>query len=160
MVRKITALLFCAVILFAIGEGSRANAYSVYDGNMSNTYVTYFKDIVSGIGFNDHYVAFRSGQYEYTMVCGDLTYDGNQFILNSPGQVYTFTTDSSYGSYYRYNVSSIENFSLVTNDSIIYSDIGQYPQLVSRGEKYEMLSAVLMCTFMLGFVVFNLLRSR
>lgn len=163
MVRKIVAVAFCVVILFAIGEGSHANAYSIYeDGNISSTYVTYFRDIVAGIGFNENYVAFRAGQYEYVMVVGQLEYSGGSFTLvGDSATVYTFSQETTgYNSRYRYDVTSIDTFSLDTNNRVIYSDLGDYPQLVSRGEKYEMLNTLLIIILLLSFVVFNMFRSR
>lgn len=160
MVRKIIALAFCAVILLGFAHGSRANAYSVYDGNMSSTYVTYFKDILSGVDFTDNYVAFRSSNYEYIMVVGELTFENNTFSLTGDGTIYTFNTDGNYNSNYTYDVDTISNFTLTPNNRILYSDLGSYPQLVSRGDKYEMLTTVLLCTFMLSFVVYNFFRSR
>lgn len=160
MVRKVIALSACFAILLAFGLGSQASAYSVYDGNMSNTYVQYFRDIVSGLGFTEHYVCFRSGQYEYTMVTGDLEYNGTSFTGSGDLIVYTFDYDGSYNSSYDYNVTTINNFSLTPNNRIIYSDLGQFPQLETRGEKYEILSAFLVIVALLGIVIYSIFRPR
>lgn len=163
MVRKIITIAFCVVILFAIGNGPHANAYSIYDeGNLSTTYVTYFRDVVSNIGFDDNYVAFRSGQNEYIMIVGKLEFNGTQISLaGDSATVYKFYQESSgYNSQYKYDVTTIQDFHLNVNNSIIYSDLGQFPELVARGDKYEMLNTVLLVVLLLSFVIYSLFRSR
>lgn len=153
MVRKVIAMLAILSLCFAFGVTAQAASYTPYEGTISSTYITYFKDIVSGIGFNENYVAFRSGQYDYVLVVGDLEYSGTTFTLNDTGTIYTFTTSGNYNSYTSYDVQEISDFSMSPSDKIIYSDLGQFPQLLERGAKYEMLSAVLLCIALLGFVV-------
>lgn len=159
MVRKVSVLCVCLVLIVAFATPALADTHQVYDGSISSTYVTYFRDIVSGLGFTEHYIAFRSGDSSYTMVTGDLSYQNGVFNLNKTGKIYTFSaTGSNYNNYYKYNVSSISNFQLSANDSIIYSDLGDFPQLVSRGEKYEILTTFLLCVALLGLVAGRLLR--
>lgn len=156
MVRKIVGIFCCTLALITALCGTvQAATHSVYEnGNLSTTYLTYFKDIVSGIGFNENYVAFRSGQYSYTLVVGDLDFNNNTFTLNGTGKEYEYsTTTSTYNSQYYYYVKDISNFSLEVDNQIIYSDLGHYPQLVERGAKYEMLSAVLLCIICLSVVI-------
>ena len=157
MVRKVIVIISCLVLIFAFGVTAQAATHNVYtDGNISSTYVTYFKDILSGVSFKDNYVAFRSGQYSYTMVVGDLEYDENSktFTLSSPGREYSFTTNNSgYNSYYSYDSVTIDSFELRVDNNIIYSDLGYFPQLIERGAKYEMLSAVLIVVALLGVVI-------
>lgn len=131
--RKISMLVCVLALIFALGVTAQAATHSVYDGSISSTYTTYFKDILSGVSFNDNYVAFRSGQYEYTMVVGDLSFNGSTFTLEGQGKEYVFSSGEGYNSYYQYYVSNISNFSLNVNNSIIYSDLGDYPQLMERG---------------------------
>lgn len=151
MVRKVTALCALLAIMCAFSAIPQASAYDVYDGNMSNTYVQYFKDIVGGLKFKENYVAFRSGQYEYTMVTGAITYDGA--FHGSDLTCYTFSNDGNYNSTYTYEVTTIDSFSLNPNNRILYSDLGQFPQLETRGEKYEILATVLIVVLLLGLVI-------
>lgn len=147
----------------ALCTTTQAATHSVYqDGSISNTYVTYFKDIVSGIGFQENYVAFRSGQYEYTMVVGRLDRDGDSITLTDQGKIYQFrnTTTSGYSSYYKYYVNDISNFSLDLTDDILYTDLGDYPELIERGDKYEMLSVLLCLTALLCVVFGRFFRRR
>lgn len=162
MVRKIVSIMsICILLVGAFCTQANADTHTVYDeGTLSSTYVTYFKDIVSGIGFNDNYIAFRSGQYSYTMVVGDLEYENGVVTLNEPGKEYVFTTSSGYNSQYRYEVNDISNFSVTCGDYIVYSDIGDYPQLIERGAKYEMLSAFLIVVICLCVVIRSIFFKR
>lgn len=160
MVRKVSALFFCVALFFAFGITAHAQTYTPYEGTMSSSYVSYFKDILSGVGFDKNYVALRSGQYEYVMVVGDLEYDGNSFTSNGTATVYTITNSGNYNSSYSYNVSEISSLSITPDDKIIYSDLGQFPQLMERGAKYEMLSAVLMLICLLGVVIGRIFDPR
>lgn len=162
MVRKISAILAMLVLIIAIGNSAQAVSFTAYDGTMSNTYVQYFKDIISGIGFNENYVAFRSGQYEYTMVTGDIEYnaDSNSFSLSGDGTQYQFVSSSNYGNDYSYEVSTITDFTLNPSNEIVYSDVGVFPQLVERGAKYEMLTTLLIIILLLGCVVMRFFHSR
>ena len=121
MVWKIVRIIIVSSVICAIlgaSLTSYAATHSVYEnGTISSTYITYFKDIVSGIGFNDNYVAFRSGQNEYIMIVGDLEFSNDTISLSEQGKIYRFYAESSsYNSYYRYDYDSIDNLSpLSTN---------------------------------------------
>ena len=162
MVRQIKVLVCLLALCCALCTTTQAATHSVYDnGSMSNTYVTYFKDIVSGIGFNENYVAFRSGQYSYVMVVGQLDLDGNTVKLIDHGKIYEFSTDGTgYNSYYKYYVNDITNFSVDLSNDIIYTDLGDYPELIERGDKYEILSVLLLCIICLSCVVGRVFRHR
>lgn len=162
MVRKIKVLLCLLVLSCALCTTAQAATHSIYEnGNLGNTYVTYFRDILSGSKFNDDYIAFRSGQYSYTMVVGDLDLNGKAVSLNGNGKIYTFSTDNSnYNTQYKYDVAETTNFSVNLTDEIIYTNLGDYPQLVERGAKYEMLSVFLMCIALLCVVFGRFFRRR
>lgn len=163
MVRKIIVLCCCCLVLITALCGTvQAATHSVYEnGNLSTTYITYFKDIISGIGFNDNYVAFRNGQYSYIMVVGDLDYNNGVISLNGQGKSYVFSTESSnYNSQYKYNVTDISSFSVNTGDAIIYSDIGDFPQLIERGDKYAIFTAFLLCIACICVIINRILFFR
>lgn len=165
MVRKITA---CLVVLLALICGlttsAQAATHQVYDnGSLSTTYITYFKDILSGASINENYVAFRSGQYSYSMIVGDLEFNNNSFTSSGSCKEYIFSTSGNYNSQYTYEVKELNNFSLDVSNQIIYSDIGEYPQLIERGAKIEFITAVLLCVLGLSaFIirVFNGYKRR
>lgn len=162
MVRKVSAFICACALIMAIAMPAHGASHTIYsEGSLSSTYITYFKDIVSGIGFSDNYVAFRSGQYEYTLIVGKLSYENG--VISSEGRCteYLYKTEgTTYNSQYKYYVNDIDTFSVSTGNNIIYSDVGQFPQLVERGAKYEMLSAVLIVILLLSVVINRIFYSR
>ena len=163
MVRKVSLLLCTFALIFGLSVSAQGATHDAYqDGSLSTTYVTYFKDILSGVPFGDNYVAFRSGQYSYTMVTGDLSYEDSSksFVLSGEGRIFNFTTSSGYNASYNYDTDTISNFSLNAGDAVIYSDLGHYPELIERGAKYEMLSAVLLVFALLCLVVGRIFSRR
>ena len=155
MVRKvINIVVICILLVGAFCTQANAETHSIYtEGNMNTTYITYFEDILSGTDLKSNYVAFRSGQYTYTMVVGDLDINNNVISLNGTGKEYIFTQSGNYNSQYTYQVKNISNFSLNTGNYIIYSDIGDYPQLIERGAKFEILQTLLIFIVCLCIVI-------
>lgn len=163
MVRKIGSLIAVLGLIGAIlCAPVQAATHSIYEnGSLGTTYITYFKDILSGCSFKDNYVAFRSGQNEYTMVVGELEYSNNTFTLKGQGKEYVFYTEgTSYSSQYQYRFEDINNFSLNYNNAILYSDIENFPQLIERGAKFEILSVILLLIIMCSFVIRRIFFKR
>lgn len=160
MVRKVSGLLLVLVLIVAFS--STAQAYTIYDGSPSNTYITYFRDILSGEDFNSNYVAFRSGQNEYIMLVGELELNGDNVSLKGNGKEYKFyTLDSgSYNSNYRYSVKEVSSGSVNVGDYIVYSDLGGFPELIERGDKYEGLTVLLITTGLLCIVINRIFFKR
>lgn len=147
MVRKVGAIcLLIGCLLFA--SPMQALAYSVYeDGNISSTYTTIFRDILEDTNIFEDYVFFRSGQYEYTMIVGDITLSGTSFSAADFTEYVISYTSGSYGSTsnYSYTTSTGTNFSLSVSDNLVYSNLGHYPKLIERGVYYEFASLVTLC---------------
>lgn len=164
MVRKIkrfSLLLVALLITAAAFCGSvSAASYDTYEGSISSSQITYFRDILPSTSILDNYVVFRDGQYSYQMVVGDLSYSNGVFTLNDTGRIYTINTNSSYNSYYTYSNTDIDSFTLNTNDRIVYSDLGNYPQLEERGQRYEVLQTVLISIACVSFIIRNIFYRR
>lgn len=162
MDRKI--VIIALIICVCLSLTSNAFAYTSYDqGNISTTYVTYFDDIVDGLPYNYHYVATRSGQYEYILHASDsLRFDNDTFISDD-GITYRISTSSGYNATYEYSSFNEHNFQLNTNDQMVYSDLGQYPRLDERGSVYEfslLTTAIICCICLLIRPIFKyLLRT-
>lgn len=169
MVRKIIYTIFACLLIGAGLSGTvSADTHSVYRGSMSSTYVNYFKDIASNIPINDHYVCFRSDDNEYLMIVGDIEYDTGFFRLNGEGTKFTLrntsVSGSSYNNYISYNVVGIDSFELTAYDNVLYSDLGQYPELLDKGVHYEFQTLFIiiiigLCAFIRGILSFTY-RSR
>ena len=99
--------------------------YDTYYGAISSTYLEYMRGFLPKLGFKDHYVAARTGQYTYVFAFGDLEYTGRLFTGRDI-TVITFYTNNN-GSY-SYAVESA--FTLDTNNYLVYSDLSDvYPSL-------------------------------
>lgn len=164
MVRQVKAV-FCVLaillLLCATGTVAQAASYSVYDGNPSNTYIQYYKDILAGLPITENYVVFRSGQYDYKMVVGDIVQNNGLFTSDKECKVYSFSQSTTgYNSVYTYDVTTIDSLVLDSENRIVYSDCGDYPELEERGAKYEILTAILIVAICVGYVCRNVFYYR
>lgn len=123
------------------------SAYSVYQGTMSSTYINYFRDMCVNIKFDDDYVLFRSGDNDYTMIVGDLTYENKIFNGNNCiGYTITNNTSGGYGStYHSISTSTETNFSLSVGDYIVYSNLGNYPDIMTEEGYYAKVTLIVVC---------------
>lgn len=161
MVRKIIFYVATLTILLTATCGAvSAATFSPYEGNISTSQLTYFEDLLPKLNINDHYVFFRSGQYTYDLIVGDITYDNGVFTSSDSCAVYTLETNNSYNGYYSYSATSIDSLTLNARDFLVYSDLGHYPELETRGDKYEMLQTLLFIVLMLGFVLRSIFCNR
>lgn len=165
MVRKIIYAVVALAVLLAVPMS--ASAATIYDGNISSTYTSIFKDIVQKeMRFNESYVYFRSDQYEYSLVVGNLTYEDNKFSSDGEVRVYKIDTQSSsYNSAYEYTVSTEPAFSLTVDKQLIYSNLGDFPDLIERTNYYEMATLILLIVCILLYLLrslfsFNLRLQR
>lgn len=162
MVRKISKIIICVIVCCAcLSSTTHAIDYTVYDGSFSNSYVTYFRDILSNVSILENYVCFRSSQYQYVMIVGDIQYQDNQFLIPDVATVYTFDIANGYNSNTTYSVSEIKESRVFNeNNFIIYSNMGNYPQLESRGDKFETLQTIIIVTACLCVVLRSIFYYR
>lgn len=163
MARKIICII--AIMCVCLSMTSNAFAYTSYDqGNMSTTYISYFDDIVDGLPINYNYVATRSSQYDYILHASDTLKFADGVFTSENGTTYKITTSSGYNSTYSYKVLTEYNFTLDTNDQMVYSNIGDYPRLDERGSLYEyalIVTAIICCICLLIRPIFKyVLRIR
>lgn len=131
MVRKVIAI-FCALCCLA-ALPLAASAAEIYEGNISTTYVTFFRDMAAKLPMGTDYVFFRSGQYEYCMVAGDLTWNGSMFSGEDLTQ-YIIVTNSGYNNTYQFGTASLDTFSLAPGGALVYSNLGSFPDLYERSD--------------------------
>ena len=159
----IGALVVALALVLAVPVS--ASAYEVYnDGTVSSTYTTYFRDILASASPFDDYIYWRSGQYEYSLVVGDLSYSGGRFTSSDSCTHYKFTTSSGYNSTFSYSTTSINDFSLSVGNALVYSNLGNYPNLTDRGDFYALASLLLLlvalCMYLVRSVFAFCLRTR
>lgn len=164
MVRKIIGTL-TGVLLLLCGAAATASAASVYEGTMSSTFISIAEDI--NISVVDDYVFFRSGQYSYILIVGDLQFSDGNFSLINTGSCYEITQVNGTGyssNYYSYSVSEISSYTVETNGILVYSNLGDYPTLSNTGDVYVFLICFVFSVFCIGSLIrplFNfVLRSR
>ena len=119
---------------------AQASTYSPYtDGSIGTTQLQYFRDIISNLGINDSYVAARTGRYEYKLFAGDIKYSNGQFMGSQQGSVinvYTLNINNDYSGTHTYSISTDNNFSFNASNYLVYSNLGDYPQLEERSVIY------------------------
>lgn len=100
--------------------------YDTYYGSISSTYLEYMRGYLPKLGFRDHYVGARTGQYEYIFAYGEnLSYSGNLFTGRNVHVIKWWTNNN--GSF-SHNVES--SFNLSSNNYLVYSDLSDaYPSL-------------------------------
>lgn len=157
MVRKVIVTL-AAFALIACCASTVQAASTPYAGNISTTYVTYFKDILSTVDPGKDYVAYRATQYSYVMVVGEIEFQDNTFT--GKGKQYTISTDSGYNNELTYIVSDVDYFSLSVTDELVYSNLGDYPQLIDLGEHYEILQTITLWIALCMCVIWRIFRKR
>lgn len=149
----VVALLLCVLLVAACRPITARASYTVYDGTISSTYITYFRDILSGMSPELEYVAFRSGQYDYIMFVGkDIQISGTR-ITGSDLVSYKFSTNSGYNNTLSYSVDNVGSVNLNVGDNLIYSSLGNYPRLVESEVTYEYLQTLTLCIIALVIVV-------
>ena len=153
------------VICLVLAMPAQAYAAEVYDGTISTTYITIFRDIASKIPINADYVFFRSGQNEYMMAVGDFAESGNSIEATGEVTIYAISTNNNnYSNGYEYSVSTQSGYSLDPGSALIYSNLGHYPDLIERIDYFGFATLLLLfvglCLYLLRSLLGFCLRRR
>lgn len=156
MVRRLIAAVSLALAL-CVSMASQATAYTVYDGSLGSNYITYFRDIISKYPVSSDYVAFRSGQYDYMLVIGDLTKTDSRIASDGEVAICTVSTNTGYNANTAINFRNESSFDLDVGDDIVYSNLGLYPALEGRSDVYDfttcyLLIVVFICVLLRGII--------
>lgn len=155
--RKVFSVCICFVLLlcFVVPAGA---SYEPYEGTVSSTYVTLFANILEKHTKAD-YVVFRGGQYEYILVYGELILTGKK-IAGEDVDIVTVNTSSSYNSTQSLTFGIEPTFELNVGNSIIYSNLGDYPLIQGGVTKYEVQAVTYMLLVCMCVVMFLYLFKR
>ncbi len=165
MVRKVICTSAVVLLLFCVATAT-ASAEDVYEGTISSTFYSIAEEIP--ISPLDDYVFFRSTQYNYVLLVGDIEYSRNKFSLVSDGKIYTITQASGTGyssSHYKYTVSDVSSYTVNTNGILVYSNLGGYPDLY-KDEIFDFMTMFLLliiglCAFIRPIFAFTMrLKGR
>lgn len=145
--RSLKAMVFALAL--CISMATQTHAYSVYDGNPSSTYLAYFSDMLSKFPISSDYVAFRSGQNEYILAVGNFDFSGGVFSADSDTDICIISSTGNYNGYYRMDFEVDSNFVLSVGNHIIYSNLGNFPTLESRGDIFNVSTIYILATLCL-----------
>lgn len=126
------------------------------DYGVGTSNINIFGPLAGKLPIGTHYVYWRDGQYTYRLAYSpEMSVSGTRF--SSPSVILaTYQTNTGYGSQATWTVSQDTNFSLNAGNYLVWSDLGDYPQLVDRSVRDYVHAAVI------GIVVlfvFGLLRG-
>lgn len=130
---------------------------SGYTGMMGDQYRDYFSAVVSKYWGRD-YVAFRSGQYSYTLVYdADLTASGTR--ITGTGKSVVINTGSYNTGDWSIDWNDSDSVNLTLTDVALYSNLNDFPQL-EGGERLEKTAAVVLCLAALTVFTCGILFGR
>lgn len=152
LILRVVALACALAALLPLAASASAAEYNVYAGNISGTYADYARDLMGSVGLEDSYLFFRSGQYEYVLLVGDLTYENGVFTAPSAME-YKILTGANYGSDYSYSVTEVSDVSLSPGSAMVYSDLGNYPELRDPSQLLELVQVFLLAMYGVMFLV-------
>lgn len=132
-------------------EETEIEAYSIsgspYPGTISSTYLDYFEGIADKLSYREHYVAFRSSQYEYLMAWGEgLSYDGYQFKGSALSYCRIYTGSGSSNMSVTFGSDTVY---LTPGTGFVYSDLDRFASLTEGGTRLEFTTLL----FAVGFAV-------
>lgn len=121
-------------IAAAVSEYTAADGY-----NLGTTHVSIFAGVAEKVPFNQHYVFWRDSQYSYKFAYGPISVDGAEFLSSGDVIVIDYSSNqSNYNSTYKYTTYVDRDFYLDAGDYLVYSDLGNYPDLYDRkGAKFN-----------------------
>lgn len=116
---------------------------SDYGVGTSNTAI--FSGVVSGLPLGVNYVYWRESRYEYCLAYGpDLALNGTTFG-GSDVFVVTYDTYAPDGQQATFTSRVEPNFTLNTHSWLVWSNLGNYPRLERRYERFEGLTCLMLC---------------
>lgn len=116
---------------------------SDYGVGTSNTAI--FSGVVSGLPLGVNYVYWRDGRYEYCLAYGrDLALGGTTFS-GSDISIVTYNTNTYDGQQATFTSRVESNFTLNANSWLVWSNLGDYPRLERRYERFEGLTCLMLC---------------
>lgn len=155
---KIKHIIMICALAVLLAVPASASAYEVYtDGNISSTYTSIFRDLISKKGFAEDYVFFRSRQYEYVLLIGDLEYTSGEFT-GASAREYRIIASTDYSSVYTYTMREVTDVSLSPGTALIYSNLGHYPDLINFSDYLVFAQVFLLFLYLCLFLIVPVMR--
>lgn len=167
MVRSLRVCVLACIMVIAFAIPLQAS--TPYQGTISDSYKFIFEDVVSDLSIFDNYVFWRSGQYQYSLLSGDLSVENGVFSVTG-GDLYVvdlvqYNSGSwDTGSYHVYTHTTGIDYTFDSLGYLVYSDLDGYPKLEGRGVNYAFICSFILCVFgfaTLAYRIFKfVLRNR
>lgn len=137
--------------LGVVDDDTGISALSAYDGNISTTYIEYFRGLVSKLPPFCHYLFYRDSQYSYVLYYSDSLEVSGAMVRGSAVDYYRLNT---YNGYVLSSGASNVNENITTG--MYYSDLPGCPDL-RGGDYYVQVSAVFVLCLIFVFMLLNLM---
>lgn len=135
--------------------------YQVYRGHLSETPVDLARAALTD-SFSD-YIFFRSDEYQYTLIVGNIDFDTNYFSDSAVYRIiYNPSFESNSDRYYQYFLISDSDSGYVRNPENyqMYSSRYLYPHLVERGDVYVQTAILFSIVIFFSVFIFDRIFSN
>ena len=156
MRKPVFTILLAVCLIACTSVRASAATHSIDSGyGVGTSNLTLFEGVAGKLSRGEHYVYWRENQYSFVFAYSDnLTLSDGIFSAETV-TVVTYTTSSTYSGQATYTVSTEEAFVLDPGDYLVYSDLGNYPQLCGAEKEvkdYVQTVCVILCSFGLMWV--------
>lgn len=131
---------------------------STYTNVIPSDIVDMFRDVISNESIMSSYVACCNDNNTYSLFVGDISMKGNTFVSDTFVKCYKLFPDSETSDLI-YQVSDVSGLKIDASNKIVYSNLGNYPGLIRRGEIYEVVQTILIAAIGLCFIVSSIFGS-
>lgn len=115
------------------------------DYSVGTSHIAIFSGVVSGLPLGVNYVYWRESRYEYCLAYGhDLALSGTTFS-GSDVSIVTYDTYAPDGQQSTFTSRVEPNFTLNAHSWLVWSNLGDYPRLERRYERYEGITCLMLC---------------
>lgn len=118
-------------------------------GSIPEECVSLFKKLSWKVAIPKDYVFFRAGENEYLLASGDLSFEGGVFEAESC-DVYRLIVNGESASW---SIREETEFSLTCFDSLVYSNLGHFPDLIDHSEVYSLATLLLLVIALCMYLV-------
>ena len=167
MVRTLKSCVLACVLVIAFAIPAQAS--TPYQGQIQDTYINMFGRVVADLSIFDNYVFWRSGEFQYSLLSGELTVSNGVFTV-SGGDLYVvdlvqFDAGSwNTGSYHVYTHTENIDYTFDSLGYLVYSDLQGYPKLEGREVNYAFIVAFVLCVLGFASLIWSIfsfcIRSR
>lgn len=115
------------------------------DYGIGTSHTAIFSGVVSGLPLGVNYVYWREGRYDYCLAYGpDLALSGTTF-RGSDVSIITYDTYYPDGQQATFTSRVEPDFTLNVKSWLVWSNLGDYPRLERRYERFEGITCLMLC---------------